>query len=239
MSTGKKMFLRKVLLHYYDMKKNTGSEENCESSNYLVKTFGGLARAKQICQGLIKRFKSGNFVFEDAEQADMLKKIEELEALEREKKRSIRPWEIKCRKKDVKREPYVPSPKKLFFQRILLHCFHMNEKSSESYYILLRCYGKQVPSDRTCYRMFKWFKSGNVDLEDEKYVQVGRPKKFKDEDLKTLLNENSSKTQEEIARILGVRQRVISYRLKKLGFIRKAGNWVPTSASVLTNKIKN
>lgn len=90
--------------------------------------------------------------------------------------------------------------------------------------------------DRTCYRIFKQFKSGNFDLEDEKYVQMGRPQKFKNEDLTTLLNENSSKNQEEIAKILGVRQRVISYRLKKLGFIRKAGNWVPSSSTSVSNK---
>lgn len=174
----------------------------------------------------------------------MLRKIEELDVLEREILLK-RPWVILNRQKNVKTElyvkrgPYVPSPKKLFFQRVLLHCFHMNKKPCESYDILRKFYDYgQIPSDRTCYRMFEMFKSGNFDLEDEKYMQVGRPKKFKDEDLKTLLNENSSKTQEEIAKILGVRQRVISYRLKKLGFIRKDGNWVPLSASVSTKKKK-
>lgn len=122
----------------------------------------------------------------------------------------------------------MPSSKKLFFQRVLFHCFQANEKCSESYSILSRIYGQRakIPSDRTCYRLFKQFKSENFALEVEKYSQVGRPKKFEDDDLKRLLNENSSKTQEEMAKILGVRQRVISHRLKKLGFIRKAGNWV-------------
>lgn len=39
------------------------------------------------------------------------------------------------------------------------------------------------------------------------------------------------KTQEEIAKMLGVRRPVISYRLKKLGSIRIAGNWVPLPVS--------
>lgn len=82
MSTRKKMFFRQVLLHYYNMKA-TGFGENYGSINYLSKTFGDLTRAEQCCQYLIKRFKSGYFVFEDVEQTDMLKNIEKLEAMER------------------------------------------------------------------------------------------------------------------------------------------------------------
>lgn len=65
---------------------------------------------------------------------------------------------------------------------------------------------------------------------------MGRQKKFKNVDLKTILNENSSKTQKEIAQILGVRQQIISYRLKKLGVIRKAGQWIQSSTAVLNKK---
>lgn len=68
----KKAFLRKVLLYYYDMKKkNIGFGE---SKNYFVKIFGNLDRAEQMCRGFIKHFKSGNLVFENEEQSDMLKK---------------------------------------------------------------------------------------------------------------------------------------------------------------------
>lgn len=111
MTPEKNMFLRKTLLHYYNMEKNTGFGENCGSINYLTKTCENPVRAEQICRGLINWFKSGKFFFKDAEQADMLKKIEDLEVLE--KKRLIPRWVSIVREKDVKKEPYVPSPKKI------------------------------------------------------------------------------------------------------------------------------
>lgn len=172
MTTEKKMFLRSTLLHYYNMKKNKGFDENFRSTNYLTNTYGNLDRVEQICQGLIKWFKSGKFFFEDVEQADMLKKIEEMEVSERRKNRVIPPWLSIFREKDVKSEAYIPSPKKLFLQRVLLHCFHMKKNASESYDISYRFYNKQhgISSDRTCYRIFTRFKSGNFDLEDEKHM---------------------------------------------------------------------
>lgn len=63
-------------------------------------------------------------------------------------------------------------------------------------------------------------------------MEDGRPKKLKNIDLKAILDENSSRTQEEIAKILGVSQQIISHRLKKLGFIRKAGKWVQSTTLV-------
>lgn len=103
----------------------------------------------------------------------MLKKIEELEALERKKKRSISPWELTMgRKKDVKRESYVSSRKKMFFQKVLL-----TEPAVE------------------CLKGLK------IEIFTWKMKSMSRPKKFKDEDLKTLLIENSSKTREEIAKV--------------------------------------
>lgn len=109
----------------------------------------------------------------------------------------------------------------------------MKKNASQSYHILREFYGEL--SDRTCYRLFKQFKSEHFNLEDGKFMQIGRPRKFKNKDLETLLIENSSKTQEEIAKILRVSQRVISHRLKKLGFIRKTGKWV-RKLTLVTNK---
>lgn len=218
---------REVLIHYHKI-KNIYVYNPYQSVNYLLKTFGNRSQTEQECQKLIEKFKRGIYILEDAEQADILKKIEELETWEKEALKE------ECRKS---RKPYIPSSKKLFFQRVLLHCFHLNKKCSESYKILRDFYHPQHPSDRTCYRIFEQFKKGHFDLENEKFVQKGRPKKFKDEDLKTLLKENSRKTQREIANILGVRQRVVSHRLKNLGFIRKYGNWVLMSTS--TNKTKS
>ena len=54
-----------------------------------------------------------------------------------------------------------------------------------------------------------------------------QPKKFEDEQLETLLDEDCCQTQKELAESLGVTQAAISKRLKAAGYIEKQGNWVP------------
>ena len=55
----------------------------------------------------------------------------------------------------------------------------------------------------------------------------GQPKKFADEELKALLDEDCCQTQEELAESLGVTQAAISKHLKAARYIKKQGNWVP------------
>ena len=62
-------------------------------------------------------------------------------------------------------------------------------------------------------------------MEDEECP--GQPKKFEDEELEALFDENCCQTQEELAESLGVTQAAISKRLKAAGYIQKQGNWVP------------
>lgn len=218
-STRKKIFFKNVLQHYYNIKKYTCFSKNSESINYLKRTFGDLDRTEQICLQIIKKVKSGIVVFEDTAHAEILEKIEELEVLKR------------------KKAIYVPSSKNLFFHHVLLHYFHCNKKAVESRGILSMVYGERVPSIQTCFRQFKRYKSRKIN--DVNYVGAGCPKKFKDVDLRKLLAENSSRTQKEIAEILGVGRRVISHRLKKMKFIRKDGNWVTCQTTSSSEKIKN
>ena len=62
-------------------------------------------------------------------------------------------------------------------------------------------------------------------MEDEE--RPGQPKKFEDEEVEALLDEDCCQTQEELAESLGVTQVTISKRLKAAGYIQKQGNWVP------------
>ena len=62
-------------------------------------------------------------------------------------------------------------------------------------------------------------------MEDEE--RPGQPKKFEDEELEALLDEDCCLTQEELEKSLGVTQADISKRLKADGYIQKQGNWVP------------
>ena len=73
-----KVFLRGVLLHYFNMKKSAA-----ESHRILVEVYGDHALSERTCQKWFARFKSGDFDLEDQERAGCPKKFEdaELEAL--------------------------------------------------------------------------------------------------------------------------------------------------------------
>ncbi|VVC35246.1 Ribonuclease H-like domain,Winged helix-turn-helix DNA-binding domain [Cinara cedri] len=101
----------------------------------------------------------------------------------------------------------------------------MKKKAAKSHHILVEVYGVHALAERTCQKWFARFKSGNFDLEDDE--RPGQPKKFEDHELETLLDQDPSQTQEELAKSLGVAQQTISDRLKAMGMIRKVGHWVP------------
>ena len=72
---------------------------------------------------------------------------------------------------------------------------------------------------------FRRFKSGDFDTEDKE--RPGHPKKIKDEELETLLDENPCRTQDELAESLEVHCPLsISKRLHALRMIQKKENWV-------------
>ena len=76
-----KVFLRKVFLHYFNMKKTAA-----ESHRSLVKVYDEHALAERTCQKWFARFKSGNFGLEDEERSGQPNKFEyaELEAILKE-----------------------------------------------------------------------------------------------------------------------------------------------------------
>lgn len=69
-----KVFLRGVLLHYYNMKKKAA-----ESHRILVEVYAEHALAERTCQKWFERFKSGNFDLEDEERAGAPPKLEDAE----------------------------------------------------------------------------------------------------------------------------------------------------------------
>ena len=74
----------------------------------------------------------------------------------------------------------------------------------------MEVYGEHALVERTCQKWFVRFKSSDFGLEDEE--RPGQPKKFKDEELEALLDEDCCQTQEEHAESLGVTQVAISKR---------------------------
>ena len=73
-----KLFLRGVLLHYFNMK-----EAAAESHRILVEVYGEHVLAERTCQKWFARFKCGDFDLEDEERPGQPKKFEdeELEAI--------------------------------------------------------------------------------------------------------------------------------------------------------------
>lgn len=73
-------------------------------------------------------------------------------------------------------------PYEVFLRGILLHYFNIKKNASERSRILVEFYGDHAPAERTCQKWLTRFKSGNYDLEDDK---------FEDEETETLRNEDS------------------------------------------------
>lgn len=108
---------------------------------------------------------------------------------------------------------------------ILLHYFFQKKSAVEAHRILVKTYGDHVMPETTCRDWFRRFKNNDFDVKNKQ--RSGAPKKFEDEELETLLNEDPCQTQAELAELLGVDGITVFKRLKALGMIQKQGNWVP------------
>ena len=102
------------------------------------------------------------------------------------------------------------------------HCF-AKKIATESYRLLVEVYGDDALAKTQCFVWFERFKSG--DIKDKECPR--QPKKFEDEELETLLDEDSCQTQDELGKSLGVTQQAISKRLKATRYIQKQGKLVP------------
>ena len=108
-------------------------------------------------------------------------------------------------------------PENVFLLGILLHYFNMKKTAAQSHCILVEVYGEHALAEQTCQKWFARFKSVDFGLKDEE--RPGQPKKFEDEELESLLDEDCCQTQEELAESLGVTQAAISKRSKAAGYI--------------------
>ena len=91
--------------------------------------------------------------------------------------------------------------------------------------MLVETYGEHAPVIRTCETWFRQFKSGDFDLTDKEHP--GAAKKFEDEELQALLDEDPIQSQQQLAQTLNVTRGAICQCLKAMGKIQKYGKWVP------------
>lgn len=118
---------------------------------------------------------------------------------------------------------FVPSKTNL--REALLFCFHLKKKAAEAHRLVCEAYGDYAPSISTCEYWFRRFKNGDFDTDDKE--RPGQPKKFEDEELEALLNEDSCQTLQELSESLGVDLSTVGKRIKAMGMIHKQGHWVP------------
>lgn len=219
-----------TLLKYFHVKRN--DEKSAESKKYLKNLYGSFDLAMKACKDLMNQVKRNiNFecielpqytmklklltdplyVFSDDDDDDE-KKVSPPIYYSESFKNKMYKKKCDCRINKT-RKILVPSPKRNFLRKLLLHSFNMNETTFECFDNLFKVYGDQVPSEKTCKIWFKRFKNNNFVLNEEK--RSGRKKKFEDINLDLLLNEKMKKSQKEIADLLGVTKQAVSYRIKK------------------------
>jgi len=116
-------------------------------------------------------------------------------------------------------------PNKEHLRHSLLLLFHLKKRAAEAHRLLVETYGEYAPVIRTCETWFRQFKSGDFDLKDKEHP--GAAKRFEDEDLQVLLDEDPTQSQQILAEKLNVSRVAICQRLKALGKIQKYGKWVP------------
>ena len=107
----------------------------------------------------------------------------------------------------------------------MLFLFHQKKKAAEAHRLLVETYGDHASVIRTCETWFRQFKSGDFDLTDNEHS--GAAKKFVDEELQALLDEDPTQSQQQLAQTLNVTRGAICQRLKAMGKIQKYGKWVP------------
>ncbi len=116
-------------------------------------------------------------------------------------------------------------PKKEHLREVLIHYFILKKSAAESYHILQEAYVEHAPSQDTCEHCFKCFKGDYFDVKDKE--RPGQLKKFEDQQLQALLDEDACQPQKQLAERLNAAQQTISNYLQAIGKILKEGKWVP------------
>lgn len=86
-------------------------------------------------------------------------------------------------------------PKKEFLRALILHYYLAKWTPAHTHRLLAHDYGAHAPSDFTCRKWFKQFRTSDLSLANKKR---GKPlKKFEIADLEQLLDEDPCQTQQQ------------------------------------------
>ncbi|UYV83507.1 RNASEH2A [Cordylochernes scorpioides] len=95
----------------------------------------------------------------------------------------------------------ISEPKSAHLREVLFFAFNWKKSATEAHRMLEEVYGDHALKSQ-CDRWFKKFQSGDFELDNEPREKP--PQKFEDADLQALLDEDSTQTQEKLAKQLQV-----------------------------------
>ena len=106
----------------------------------------------------------------------------------------------------------------------ILFAFQLNKNPAEATEMICSALGEGAMTHKTSKKWFQRFRNSDFDLHDRE--RSGQSKKFEDEELEQLLEENLTQTEKELANALGVTQQVISsqFYIKLLNRTKKTLN---------------
>jgi [histone H3]-lysine36 N-dimethyltransferase SETMAR len=105
----------------------------------------------------------------------------------------------------------------------LLFLYNLQINATEAHQMLVKAYHDNALSIRSCQLWFERFKMGDYDVDDKDHGKP--PKSFQNHELQSLLDEDDTQTQLQLANSLNVTQQTISNRLCEMGKILKEGKW--------------
>lgn len=111
------------------------------------------------------------------------------------------------------------------FRHIAFFYFKKGKTAAETHRKLIRVYGKDAITERTCQNWFINFRSGNFLMEDR--PRSGRPVLLNEDKLKEIIENDRHITVREIAMKLNLSKTTIADHIKKMGYSKKLDVWVP------------
>lgn len=109
-------------------------------------------------------------------------------------------------------------------REMMLLCFHEKNTIAETVRRIKAAYGDNSIARQTVTKWFLRFRSGDYSLEDR--GRPGQLKKFEDDELLALIQQDPTQSQESLARALNVTQATISKRIVDLGLAYQTGKWM-------------